>query len=124
MAPFEIIPWVLGQCRDVKEARHLLEKTNLIKLAYNKGLPLTALHFMVSDKYETIVVEPMEDGLHIYENPVKVLANNPVFPYHLHHLNDYMYLTKKEPVNHFAKELLLETYSRGMGAMGDRKSVV
>ena len=73
---------------------------------------------MVSDKYETIVVEPMEDGLHIYENPVKVLANNPVFPYHLHHLNDYMYLTKKEPVNHFAKELLLETYSRGMGAMG------
>lgn len=118
VAPFEIIPWVLGQCRDVKEARHLLEKTNLIKLAYNKELPLTALHFMVSDKYETIVVEPMEDGLHIYANPVKVLANNPVFPYHLHHLNDYMYLTKKEPVNHFAKELLLETYSRGMGAMG------
>ena len=29
-----------------------------------------------------------------------------------------MYLTKKQPVNHFAKELLLETYSRGMGAMG------
>ena len=118
VAPFELIPWVLGQCSNVQEARMLLEKTNVIKLAYNKELPLTALHFMVSDKYETIVVEPLDNGLQIYENPVKVLTNNPMFPYHLHHLNNYMYLTKKEPVNQFAKELLLETYSRGMGAMG------
>lgn len=118
VAPFELIPWVLGQCTNVKEARELLEKTNVIKLAYNKELPLTSLHFMVADSYETIVVEPLSDGLHIYENPVKVLTNNPPFPYHLHHLNNYMYLTKKEPVNNFAKELLLETYSRGMGAMG------
>ncbi|MBQ2987144.1 MAG: choloylglycine hydrolase [Tyzzerella sp.] len=118
VAPFEIIPWVLGQCTNVKEARELLEKTNIIKLAYNKELPLTALHFMIADSYETIVVEPLDDGLHIYENPVRVLTNNPTFPYHLHNLNNYMYLTKKQPVNHFAKELLLETYSRGMGAMG------
>lgn len=118
VAPFEIIPWVLGQCSNVQEARGLLEKTNIIKLAYNKELPLTALHFMISDKYETIVVEPLGDGLHIYENPVKVLTNNPTFPCQLHNLNNYMYLTKKEPVNNFAKELLLETYSRGMGAMG------
>ena len=118
VAPFELIPWVLGQCTNVKEARELLEKTNVIKLAYNKELPLTSLHFMVADAYETIVVEPLADGLHIYENPVKVLTNNPPFPYHLHYLNNYMYLTKKEPVNNFAKELLLETYSRGMGAMG------
>lgn len=118
VAPFEIIPWVLGQCSNVQEARKLLEKTNLIKIAYNKELPITALHFMISDKYETIVVEPLEDGLHIHENPIKVLTNNPTFPYHLQNLNNYMHLTKKEPVNNFAKELFLETYSRGMGAMG------
>lgn len=118
VAPFEIIPWVLGQCANVQEARHLLEKTNLIKLAYNKELPVTPLHFMVSDAFETIVVEPMEDGLHIYENPVKVLTNNPPFQYQIHNLNNYINLTRKEPMNNFAKELFLETYSRGMGALG------
>lgn len=118
VTPFEIIPWVLGQCKNVLEARELLEKTNLIKIAYSKELPLTALHFMVADKDETIVVEPLEDGLHIYENPVKVLTNNPPFEYHMYHLNNYMNLTRREAVNNFAKELQLEGYSRGMGGLG------
>lgn len=118
VAPFEIIPWVLGQCSDVQEARKLLEKTNLIKIAYNNELPLTALHFMVSDKNETIVIEPSNAGLHIYDNPVKVLTNNPPFEYQMYYLNNYMNLTRKVPMNNFAKELPLENYSRGMGALG------
>ena len=118
VAPFEIIPWVLGQCSNVLEARTLLEKTNVIKIAYNKELPLTALHFMISDNQETIVIEPLDDGLCIYENPVKVLTNNPPFKYQMYNLNNYMNLTKKQPMNNFAKELSLEGYSRGMGAIG------
>ena len=33
-------------------------------------------------------------------------------------LNNYMYLSEKQPENHFAKEVPLQTYSRGMGALG------
>ena len=118
VTPFELIPWVLGQCKDVQEARTLLEKTNLIKVAYSKELPLSPLHFMVSDSSETIVVEPVSEGLRITGNPVKVLTNNPPFAYQLHQLNNYMSLSKKEPRNTFAKELPMDVYSRGMGAMG------
>lgn len=118
VAPFELIPWVLCQCESVPTAKKLLENTNLIKLAYDKDLPLTTLHFMVSDKYESIVVEPMKNGLHIIENPVKVLTNNPMFEYQMYNLNNYMSLTKKEPMNNFAKELPMDNYSRGMGAIG------
>lgn len=118
ITPFELIPWILGQCQSVQEAKELLQKTNLLKVSFHKDLPLTPLHFMVSDKFESIVVEPMHDGLRIYDNPVKVLTNNPPFPYHLFHLNNYMNLTKKEPVNRFAKEIPLEIYSRGMGSIG------
>lgn len=118
VTPFELIPWVLGQCKDVQEARTLLEKTNLIKVAYSKELPLSPLHFMVSDSSETIVVEPVCEGLRITGNPVKVLTNNPPFAYQLHQLNNYMSLSKKEPRNTFAKELPMDVYSRGMGAMG------
>lgn len=118
VTPFELIPWVLGQCNSVQEAKQLLEKTNLLKVSFHKELPLTPLHFMISDRDESIVVEPVKEGLHIYDNPIKVLTNNPTFPYHLFHLNNYMNLTKKEPVNRFAKELPLEIYSRGMGSIG------
>ena len=118
ITPFELIPWVLGRCKSVQEAKALLENTNLLKVSFNKELPLTPLHFMISDKEESIVVEPVEEGLRIFDNPIKVLTNNPTFPFHLFHLNNYMNVTKKEPVNRFAKELPLEIYSRGMGSIG------
>lgn len=118
VAPFELIPWVLGQCQDVREAKELLEHTNLVKIAFSKELSLSPLHFMVSDTNASFVVEPVEEGLRITENPVKVLTNNPPFAYQMHHLNNYMALTKKEPMNKFAKELPMEIYSRGMGAIG------
>lgn len=118
VAPFELIPWVLGQCKDVKEARKLLERTNVVDRMFRKDLPNTPLHFMVSDKYDSIVIEPLADGLHIYDNLAKVLTNNPPFPYQMNSLNFYMSLTKKTPMNTFAKELPLEVNSRGMGAIG------
>lgn len=112
VSPFELIPWVLGQCQSVHEAKKLLEQTNLLKVSFKKELPLTPLHFMIADRDECIVVEPMKEGVRIYDNPIKVLTNNPPFPYHLFHLNNYINITKKEPVNRFAKELPLEIYSR------------
>ena len=118
VTPFELIPWVLGQCKDVPEARKLLENTNLVKLAFHPELPLTPLHFMLSDATESIVIEPTEDGIRIVDNPVKVLTNNPPFPYQMYNLNNYMKMSKKPPLNTFAKELPMETYSRGMGALG------
>ena len=118
ITPFEIIPWVLGQCATVKEARILLQKTNLVKIAFSEELPLSALHFMVSDRDETIVIEPTFEGLLIADNPIKVLTNNPPFEYHKFHLNQYMTVSRKEPTNIFAKEIPLENDSRGMGGIG------
>ena len=118
ITPFELIPWILGNCKNVQEAKELLKKTNLLKVSFHKDLPLTPLHFLISDKEESLVVEPMQEGIYMFDNPIKVLTNNPTFPFHLFHLNNYINLTRKEPVNRFAKELPLEIYSRGMGSFG------
>mgnify|MGYP003293685453 CR=1 FL=1 len=87
IAPFELIPWILSQCKTVAEARVLLKRMNLYEINFSEEFPLSPLHWMIADKEGAITVESMADGLHIYENPVKVLANNPVFPYHLHHFD-------------------------------------
>lgn len=116
--PFEFIPWILSQCESMEEVRRLLERVNLVDISFSKELPLTPMHWMISYKEESLVVESMQDGLHIYENPVGVLTNNPPFPTQLWNLSNYMGLTKEKQENRFAKGLELSAYSRGMGAMG------
>lgn len=118
IAPFEFIPWILGQCATVSEATTLLKNTNLLNEDHSNKLPLTSLHWMISDRHASIVVESVKEGIHIYQNPVGVLTNNPTFDKQLFYLNNYMNLTNKEPENQFAPNLNLKIYSRGMGAFG------
>ena len=56
--------------------------------------------------------------LHIYDNPVGVLTNNPPFDMQMFALNNYAGLSSRQPDNTFADKLKLNAYSRGMGAMG------
>lgn len=118
IAPFELIPWVLGQCKTVEEARVLLSKLNLVCTPFSNDLPLTPLHWILADRKESITIEPMATGLMLHDNPVGVLTNNPPFDYHLTNLNNFMNLTAEEPSNRFCKQLHMTAYSRGMGAIG------
>ena len=115
---FEFIPWILSQSTTVKEAKKLIEKINLLDEPFSTNLPLAQLHWIISDRIESITVEAVKDGIKIYENPVGVLTNNPTFDKQMFELNNYMNLSTKSPKNTFAKSLDLDKYSRGMGAIG------
>ena len=115
---FELIPWLLGNCANVHEARQFLEHSNLIDTPFMENLPVAQLHWMIADKTECITVESVADGLKIYENPVGVLTNNPPFDYQMFSLNNYRQLSVENRDNTFSKDLTLNAYSRGMGAMG------
>ena len=118
IAPFEFIPWVLSQCATIEEVKKLLEKTNIALINFSDELPASPLHWIIADKEKSITVESVKEGLKIYDNPVGVLTNNPTFDIHMFNLNNYMNLSTEPPVNNFSKKLNLETYSRGMGAIG------
>lgn len=118
IAPFEFIPWVLGQCATIAEVKRLLTKLNLLKEHYSSELPLSPLHWMIADRNSSIVVEPLKEGLKIYENPIGVLTNSPTFDMQLFHLNNYMSLSPQTPQNRFASSFDLKRYSNGMGALG------
>lgn len=118
VTPFEFIPYILGRCTTVDEAEEKLSEVNIVDEAYSKDLPLSQLHWMISDKTRSIVVETLSNGMRIYENPTGVLTNNPPFRQHLFGLNNYMSLSKEMPVNTFAENIPLKVYSKGMGALG------
>lgn len=118
ITPFELIPWLLGQCQNISEVREKLVRINLVNIPFSEEYPLSPLHWLMSDRKESITVESVKDGLRIYENPVGVLTNNPPFDMQMFELNRYRALTTEEPRNTFADGLGLDVYSRGMGAMG------
>ena len=118
VTPFEFIPWILGQCATVGEAREKLARMSLLNEDFSPQLPLSPLHWMISDRDESIVVESVKDGLKVYDNPVGVMTNNPTFDFHMLNLANYMGLTREEPVSRFAEGFQIAPYSRGMGAVG------
>lgn len=118
IAQFEFIPYILGKCANIKEAKSLLASINLTDTPFSEKLPTAQLHWIIADENGCITVESMADGLHIYDNPVGVLTNNPPFETQMFMLNNYMSLSPKQPQNTFANGLALNSYSRGMGAIG------
>ena len=118
IAQFELIPWILGTCASLAEAKESLSRINLISTPFKKNLPLAQLHWIIAAASGAITVESTADGLHVYDNPVGVLTNNPPFPMQMFSLNNYLHLSPKQPENHFSEQLPLQTYSRGMGALG------
>ena len=118
IAPFELIPWVLGKCSNIDEVKTLLDNLQLVNVNFSEQLPLSPLHWMISDKESSIVVESLKDGMKIYDNPFQVLTNNPTFDYHQMNMNNYMGLSVGPGVSQFDEELPLHNYSLGMGALG------
>lgn len=118
LAPYELIPWVMGNFASVPDLRGELKNLNLTDVPFDQDAGVAPLHWMISDGTECLVVEQTETGLHIYENPSGVLTNNPDFPYHQMNLNAYMNLSCQPPQNRFSQKLNLEAYGGGMGAIG------
>lgn len=117
VTPFEFIPYILGQCKNVAEAKEKIENLNLVKINFSDKLPLSPLHWLIADKSgKSIVVESTQKGLNVYDNPVGVLTNNPEFPQQLTNLSNYQSVSPSNPANTLTPGVDLNTYSRGLGS--------
>ncbi len=115
---FELIPWLLGQCKSVREAKTLLGRLNITDIPFSNTVPTSPMHWMLSDADGSVVIEQMRDGLHIHENPVGVLTNNPPFEYQLFNLNNYRRLNSSNGENTFSAGIALDEYCQGLGGIG------
>ena len=97
VASFELIPYVLGQCKTVAEAKACLAKIRVCDTAFSADFPPTRLHWMVADATASIVVEMVAQGLQVYDNPIGVMTNEPTFDRQLAHWESFAHLTAQEP---------------------------
>ena len=108
VAPFALIPFVLGTCADVAEARRVLRGVNLWDEPFSPDLPLTPLHWMLADRRgAALAVEPGPEGLRVLDAPAGVLTNRPDLEEQMAHLARFEGLTPAD---------------RGLGLPGDHSS--
>ncbi len=118
VTPFEFIPWILGQCKTVAEARLLLDRISIADIPFSESLPLSPLHWMIADKEQAVVAESRKDGVHVHDNPVGILTNNPPFEYQLENLKKYRNLRTDNGEVIREENLEYDSYCQGLGAVG------
>lgn len=118
IATFELIPYLLGLCKNTKEALNLLKRINVLDANFNSKVEYSNLHWMIADKTECYVIESTVEGLKVYKNPYGVLTNNPPFPYHLENLRLYLGITNEVVESRFSDSLTLTPFTSGQGTFG------
>ncbi len=90
LAPWELIPHLLGNYTTVNEVRNALREIRVVDRPFvspsTGEIPAAPLHWHIADAcpaHGELVVEVTSDGMRVFENPVGVLTNNPPFPYQL-----------------------------------------
>ena len=117
VAQYALIPWLLGTCANIAEARSALARVVIDGTPFAPELPCAQLHWLVADRSGCIVVESTADGLHVYDDPAGVLTNNPPFPQQMAALRNYTRLSASQPPADFCG-VPVTLDSRGMGALG------
>ena len=118
IASFEVIPWILGRCETVSDAKKLISKINITDEAFSSRVSPSPLHWIIADKQKAITLEQTKSGITVSENSVGVLTNNPTFDIQIFNLSNFMHVSPEEPENKFSDKINLKTYSRGMGGKG------
>jgi len=116
--PYELPLILLSTCKNIEEVKFMLKDINLLNEPFSKEVPLAPLHFMISDKKKSIVIETLKDGTKVYDNPFNVLTNNPPFSYHKENVSNYLQLHNASPLNLLNKEIKIDHYSYNQGAIG------
>ena len=118
LAPFELIPYLLGAYATADEARAALADICVVHCSFSEDLPVTPLHWMIADGEASITLECTSNGMRVYDNPFGVLTNNPPFDFHLQNIKNYMALHEGAAENRLTPAVSPENYSLGMGALG------
>lgn len=116
LSPTEFANWVLTQFATVDEVKEGI-KTVVIAPTTPKGWPvLPPFHYIVYDKTgKSLVIEPMNGQLKVWDNPLGVFTNSPTFDWHLTNLNNYINLSPFNVATAMLGNLALQSFGSGTG---------
>ncbi len=120
MAPEDYGTWLLANFSSVEEVKANFNKVFIVEHPIEDlGEISFPAHFIIHDKTGAcVVIEPLNNTLVIYDNPLGVFTNSPTFDWHMTNLNNYINLSAVniEPFNY--KDLNFKAFGEGSGLHG------
>jgi choloylglycine hydrolase len=119
MAPHEYANWLLGNFASVDEVKANFNKVALVPVVVEAIEQAAPVHFVVHDRAgKSVVIEPLDKSLKIYDNPLGVMANSPTFDWHMTNLRNYVNLTATNVPPIDLGGIKLAQFGQGSGLRG------
>lgn len=119
LTPDEFLHWVLAYNSSVDELMESLDRINLVEAKIELIGKTPPLHWVVVDgQGKSIIIEPIDKTLKVYENQVGVLTNSPDYAWHVTNLRNYIGIDMNQVDKRKIGSLLLEPFGQGSGTFG------
>lgn len=119
LAPTEFINWILTQFANIEEVKHAIGSIMIAATPNEKWGGVPPFHYIIYDKSgRSIVVEPLNGELAIFDNPLGVFTNSPTFDWHLTNLSNYINLSPSNAQLHALGKFQLKQFGQGTGLQG------
>lgn len=119
LSPTEFTNWVLTQFATVDEVKNGLNSVVIAPTAPKGWGDVPPFHYVVYDKTgKSIVIEPLNGKLVVYDNPIGVMTNSPTFDWHLTNLSNYINLSPMNVKTKTVDGYQLKSFGQGTGLRG------
>ena len=123
LAGYEFGIWALANFATVDEVREAVKSIVLVPTpAPGLGSPQGAVpgaHFFLQDKSgKSLVVEPVDGTLKVYDAPLGVMTNAPTYDWHMTNLANYINLSVKDVESAKVGPVTINAFGAGAGLAG------
>ncbi|MBQ0710268.1 MULTISPECIES: choloylglycine hydrolase family protein [unclassified Ochrobactrum] len=119
LTPWDFLSWALGNFSTVAEVKAALETVTVVGVKQADMGFTPGVHYTLHDATgASIVIEPIEGKLKVYDNPLSVLTNAPSFDWHMTNLRNYVNLrpANVEPLK--INDATIQALGEGSGMLG------
>ncbi|MBB5702235.1 choloylglycine hydrolase [Ochrobactrum daejeonense] len=119
LTPWDFLSWALGNFSTVAEVKAALEDVTVVGVKQVDMGFTPPVHYTLHDASgASIVIEPIDGKLKVYDNPLSVLTNAPSFDWHMTNLRNYVNLSPKNVKAMKINGLTISQIGEGSGMLG------
>lgn len=120
LSPIEFSNWILTQFATVEEVKSNLSNIVIVPTVYKDwGNEVPPFHYIVYDKTgKSLVIEPINGNLVLYDNPLGVFTNSPTFDWHMTNLRNYIHFNAENAAPIKMDGVELAPFGQGSGMVG------
>ena len=119
LSPTEFINWLLTQFASVDEVKQNLQAVLIAPTAPKGWGNVPPFHYIVYDTQgKSIVIEPINGQLKVYDNPIGIVTNSPTFDWQLTNLSNYINLSPLSAASVTIDGVKLQQFGQGSGLHG------